>query len=67
MATPERYNPGADRAAVPLQQLEAPPAEPEPPAERAERIAYGVLVAAPENGLVKMLQDAVAGNSATDC
>ena len=39
---------------------EAPPAKPEPPGEAAERVAYGVLVAAPlENGLVKTLQDAV--------
>jgi len=73
MTTSERYNPGADRAVLLLQraqelllecravaqQLEAPPAQPEPSAERAERIAYGVLVAALENGLVKTLQDAV--------
>jgi len=70
VTTPERYNEGADRAVLLLQrtrdlllecrvvaqQLEALPAEPEPPAERAERVAYGVLVAALENGLVKTLQ-----------
>lgn len=73
MTTPERYNPGADRAVLLLQrvqellldcrvaaqQLETLPAEPEPPAEAAERVAYGVLVAALENGLVKTLQGAV--------
>ena len=32
------------------QQLEAGPSAPEPPAEAAERIAYGVLVAALEEG-----------------
>ena len=39
--------------------MEAPPADPEPSADAAERIAYGVLVAALENGLGKTLQDAV--------
>jgi hypothetical protein len=39
--------------------LEAGPSEPEPPAEAAERIAYGILVAALEEGLVTTLQHAM--------
>jgi hypothetical protein len=41
------------------QQLAAGPSEPEPPAEAAERIAYGILVAALEEGLVTTLQHAM--------
>jgi hypothetical protein len=45
---------------VVAQQLEASPSsEPEPPAEAAERIAYGILAAALEEGLVTALQRAM--------
>ena len=41
------------------EQLGASPAGQEPPAAAAERIAYGVLVAALEEGLVTTLQHAM--------
>ncbi len=41
------------------QQLEAVPLGTEPPAEATERIAYGILVAALEEGLVTALQHAM--------
>ena len=41
------------------EQLGAPPAGQEPQAEAAERIAYGVLVAALEEGLVTTLRHAM--------
>jgi hypothetical protein len=41
------------------QQLEAGASGHEPPAEAADRIAYGILVAALEDGLVTTLQRAM--------
>ena len=41
------------------QQLEVAPEEGESSADSADRIAYGVLVAALEEGLVRTLRDAV--------
>jgi hypothetical protein len=43
---------------VVAQQLEAVPSGDESPADAAERIAYGILVAALEEGLVTTLQHA---------
>jgi len=41
------------------QQLEVTPDGEEPPAQAAERIAYGILVAALEEGLVSTVQHAL--------
>jgi hypothetical protein len=69
----ERHNEAADRAVLLLQrlselllecraiaqQLEVVPEERESSADAADRIAYGILVAALEEGLVRTVRDAV--------
>lgn len=74
MTTPQRETGPADRAVLLLQrtrelmlecravaeELENAPAAHELAAEAAERIAYGVLVAALEEGFVKTLQGAIS-------
>ena len=71
--TTERHNEAADRAVLLLQrlnelllesraiaqQLEVVPEARESSADAADRIAYGILVASLEQGLVRTLRDAV--------